>query len=256
MVNLLLNWTIDPLVYGDYPPEMRRYHGSELPSFSTEETEWIKGSIDFIGINHYSAIYVKDCIYSSCNQAGNRTIQGFVETTGERDGVPTGEPTVMPAFFVVPRGMEEIVNYLKNRYHNKPMFVTENGYSPPEKEEAQVQDVLHDVKRIEFHKGYFASLAQAIRNGADVRGYFAWSLMDNFEWIRGYSTRFGLHYIDCQTLNRIPKLSAKWYKRFLTKSSPNNEGAGAWIRDGWSFDGRIDDKECKVGKINGNVGGR
>ncbi|CAK9179501.1 unnamed protein product [Ilex paraguariensis] len=127
MVNLLLNWTIDPLVYGDYPPEMRRYHGSELPSFSTEETEWIKGSIDFIGINHYSAIYVKDCIYSSCNQAGNRTIQGFVETTGERDGVPTGEPTGMPAFFVVPRGMEEIVNYLKNRYRNKPMFVTENA---------------------------------------------------------------------------------------------------------------------------------
>ncbi|CAK9173630.1 unnamed protein product, partial [Ilex paraguariensis] len=86
----------------------------------------------------------------------------LVETTGERDGVPTGEPTGMPAFFVVPRGMEEIVNYLKNRYRNKPMFVTENGYSPPEKEEAQVQDVLHDVKRIEFHKGYFASLAQAI----------------------------------------------------------------------------------------------
>ncbi|CAK9179497.1 unnamed protein product [Ilex paraguariensis] len=120
-------WVFDPLVYGDYPPEMRRYHGSELPRFSLEEKEYTKGSIDFIGINHYATIYAKDCLYSSCSQIADRAIKGFVEGTGERDGIPIGEPTGMPFCYVVPRGMEEIVNYVKERYHNKPMFVTENG---------------------------------------------------------------------------------------------------------------------------------
>ncbi|CAK9183047.1 unnamed protein product [Ilex paraguariensis] len=106
---------------------MRRYHGSELPKFSSEEKELLKGSIDFIGINHYSAIYAKDCLHSSCSQDADRAVRGFVYLTGERDGVSIGEPTAMPRFYVVPRGMEEIVDYVKKRYHNKPMFVTENG---------------------------------------------------------------------------------------------------------------------------------
>ncbi|PSS06315.1 Beta-glucosidase [Actinidia chinensis var. chinensis] len=215
-------WTFDPLVFGDYPPEMRHYHGSELPRFSPEEREYIKGSIDFIGINHYSTFYTKDCIYSSCILGGDRPIRGFVNTTGERNGVPIGDRTGMVAFFVVPRGMEEIVNYVKERYHNKPMYILENGYSPPRQQDVQVQDLLNDVKRVEFHKAYLASLARAIKNGADVRGYFVWALMDNYEWVEGYSLMFGLYYVDRQTLKRIPKLSAKWYNSFLTNSSHQN----------------------------------
>ncbi|KAL7216841.1 hypothetical protein ACSBR1_028711 [Camellia fascicularis] len=212
-------WALDPIVFGDYPSEMRQYHGNELPTFSAEETDYIKGSTDFIGINHYSTFYAKDCIHSSCILGGDRPIRGFVYTDVERNGVPIGDPTGMPRFFVVPRGMEEIVNYVKERYHNMPMYILENGYSPPRKQDVQVQELLHDDKRIEFHKAYLASLARAIRDGADVRGYFVWSLMDNYEWAEGYSLMFGLYYIDRQTLKRIPKLSAKWYKSFLTNSS-------------------------------------
>ncbi|KAM7504035.1 hypothetical protein LguiB_002939 [Lonicera macranthoides] len=208
-------WAIDPLIFGDYPPEMRRYHGSELPRFSPEETEYIKGSVDFLGINHYSTLYAKDCIYSTCVSIASRAIRGFVYTTGERDGVPIG----MGNFYVVPRGMGEIIEYVKKRYHNKPMFLTENGYASSEKQEVQLQDALHDVKRIEFHKAHLSSLAQAIRSGADVRGYFAWTLMDDFEWNNGYGTRFGLYYVEPRTLNRIPKSSALWFKSFLTSSS-------------------------------------
>ncbi|GFP78592.1 probable inactive beta-glucosidase 14 [Phtheirospermum japonicum] len=127
-------WTLDPLVFGDYPSEMKRYHGSELPSFSSEESELLRDSIDFIGINHYGTLYAKDCIHSSCQcndssctQGGDRPIRGFVYTTGERDGVLIGEQTGMARFFAVPRGMEDIVSYVKERYHNKPMIVTENG---------------------------------------------------------------------------------------------------------------------------------
>ncbi|KAE9458131.1 hypothetical protein C3L33_09958, partial [Rhododendron williamsianum] len=87
------------------------------------------------------------------------------------------------------------------------------------RQDIQEQDSLVDVKRVEFHKAYLASLARAIRNGADVRGYFIWTLMDDFEWLHGYNLGFGLYYIDRKTLQRIPKLSAKWFTDFLTNST-------------------------------------
>ncbi|CAH1424084.1 unnamed protein product [Lactuca virosa] len=214
-----IGWSFDPPIFGDYPKEMRDYHGSELPRFSLEEKSFMKNSIDFIGINHYSAVYTKDCTNSSCLETANRLIKGFVEITGERDGVWIGEPTSMPRFFVVPRGMEEIVDYVKTRYNNRPMFITENGYSSPNIHDVQVEEILNDVKRIEFHQSYLASLAKAIRNGADVRGYFVWALMDNYEWTFGYNVRFGLHYVDHNTFDRIPKLSAQWYQDFLKNNS-------------------------------------
>ncbi|KAM0063332.1 putative beta-glucosidase [Helianthus debilis subsp. tardiflorus] len=214
-----IGWSFDPPIFGDYPQEMREYHGNELPRFTQEEKDMMKNSIDFIGINHYSAIYAKDCTNSSCSESANRVIKGFVEITGERDGVLIGDPTSMPRFFVVPRGMEEIVNYVKTRYNNTPMFVTENGYSSPNVQDVQVEEILNDVKRIEFHQAYLTSLASAITNGADVRGYFVWSLMDNYEWAQGYNVRFGLHYVDRQTFDRIPKLSARWYQGFLKNNS-------------------------------------
>ncbi|KAL0283982.1 UNVERIFIED_CONTAM: Beta-glucosidase 18 [Sesamum angustifolium] len=216
-------WVLDPLIFGDYPPEMKRMHGSELPRFSLEERELLRDSLDFIGINHYGTLYAKDCIHSSCScndpsctQGGDRPIRGFVDTTGVRNGVTIGEPTGMSRFFVVPRGLEDIVNYIKDRYHNKPMMVTENGYSSPGNEDDIYE---HDVKRIHYHQSYLAHLAQAVRNGADVRGYFIWSLLDNFEWSNGYTAKFGIYRVDRQTLNRLPKLSAVWYRDFLRNSS-------------------------------------
>ncbi|KAL6990486.1 beta-glucosidase, partial [Sarracenia purpurea var. burkii] len=129
-------------------------------------------------------------------------------------------------FFVVPRGMEGIVNYVKERYHKKPMYILENGYSPPRQQDVQVQELLNDAKRVEYHKAYLASLARAIRNGADVRGYFVWTLMDNYEWVEGYSMTFGLYYVDRSTLKRIPKLSATWYRSFLSNSSLEMRNSG------------------------------
>ncbi|XP_048320740.2 beta-glucosidase 18-like [Ziziphus jujuba] len=214
-------WMLDPLVYGEYPAEMRRYLGLDLPRFSDEEKELIRGSLDFIGLNHYSTLYAKDCIFSSCSAGGDRPIRGFLSTFTERDGIPIGEPTGMKTFFVVPRGMKKIVNYLKERYNNMPIFVTENGYSPKGEENEPVEDMLQDVNRIKFHKAYLAALASAIREGADVRGYFIWSLMDNFEWTHGYSVKFGLYYIDriSNSLQRTPKLSATWFTSFLTNTA-------------------------------------
>ncbi|KAM0029047.1 putative beta-glucosidase [Helianthus debilis subsp. tardiflorus] len=88
------------------------------------------------------------------------------------------------------------------------------GYSEPLAENEN-QNVLQDNKRVEYHTMYLSSLAQAISDGADVRGYFVWTLMDDFEWVHGYLPTFGLYYVDRETLNRIPKLSSRWYQDFL-----------------------------------------
>nr|XP_043628758.1 beta-glucosidase 18-like isoform X1 [Erigeron canadensis] len=211
-------WVLDPSIFGEYPEEIQQYLGSRLPSFSLEEKNYMKNSIDFIGINHYSSIYAKDCTNSSCSATANRAMQGFVDTVAERDGVLIGGLTGVEGSYVVPGGMRKIVNLMKNRYNNIPMFVTENGYSSPNGQELQVNELLNDVKRIEYHSTYLASLLQSIREGADVRGYFAWSLMDSYEWLKGYSVRYGFYYVDHQTQIRIPKLSARWYKNFLTNN--------------------------------------
>ncbi|GMP65723.1 hypothetical protein CsSME_00026402 [Camellia sinensis var. sinensis] len=95
-----LAWVFDPLVCGDYPPEMRHYHGNKLPAFSPEEVNYIKGSIDFIGINHYSTYYAEDCIHSSCTLVvGDGEIIGFSYITGERNGVLIGEQTGMVGMY-------------------------------------------------------------------------------------------------------------------------------------------------------------
>ncbi|XP_060190160.1 beta-glucosidase 18-like isoform X2 [Lycium barbarum] len=223
-------WLLDPLVHGDYPIEMRQYHGRKLPRFSSEEAILIKNSTDFIGLNHYTTWFAKDCLHSNCacmdsdvlcTHGENRAIRGFVLVTGQKNGAYIGDQMGMPGSYVVPLGMEEIVDYVKKRYNNMPIFVTENGYASNENKE-EGYDLDQDMKRIKYHKAYLASLARSIRNGADVRGYFIWSLMDNFEWRFGYTVKFGLYHVDPLTLDRSPKLSAQWYRDFLTNSSLNN----------------------------------
>lgn len=95
------------------------------------------------------------------------------------------------------------------------MFITENGYPQVEGGYTNAQEQLHDQARIQYLDGYLTKVAEVIRDGADVRGYFVWSLLDNFEWLYGYTLRYGLYYVDYQTLERKPKSSALWYKRFL-----------------------------------------
>ncbi|KAK9077512.1 hypothetical protein SSX86_005849 [Deinandra increscens subsp. villosa] len=178
-------WPLDPSIFGDYPEEVKKCLGSQLPTFSLDEKNFMKNSIDFIGINHYSTSYAKDCTNSSCSATGNRAIRGFVETVGEREGVLIGELVGnYNGSYVVPRGMEEIVNLFKIRYNNMPMFVTENGYSSPDVHEQRVNVLMNDVKRVAYHTKYLAYLAKSIRGGADVRGYFAWSFLDSYEWLQ------------------------------------------------------------------------
>lgn len=91
LVILGTNRALDPLVFGDYPIEMRNILGSQMPRFSSNEKSLIKGSLDFIGVNHYTTLYVKDCSSSGCSLPGEHAIRGYLETTGFRDGIPIGD---------------------------------------------------------------------------------------------------------------------------------------------------------------------
>ncbi|KAJ4968152.1 hypothetical protein NE237_014853 [Protea cynaroides] len=217
-------WFLDPIIYGEYPPEMRELLGSSLPTFSLEEKKKLENKLDFIGINHYSTLYVKDCMFSQCDIDKLQWLwNASVFFTGERNGIPIGVPTAMPLSHVVPYGLEKIVSYVKERYNNTPMFITENGYPQGSNPNVSTEDLINDSRRIEYLSNYLESLTVAMKHGADVRGYFIWSLLDNFEWSFGYSLRFGLYHVDFNTLERIPKFSAKWYKQFLTGANTLKE---------------------------------
>ncbi|KAM0950268.1 putative glycosidase [Dioscorea sansibarensis] len=197
-----IGWFLDPLIYGDYPNEMRKNLGPKLPKFSTKEKEKLQHGLDFIGINHYKSLYVGKCGASYCKVT-------------ERDGIPIGKKTPMPDSYAVPKGMEKIVTYISETYNNTPMFITENGLSQKNDDSISMEELLNDTDRIEYLDSYLSFLIRAMRKGADVRGYFVWSLIDNFEWMHGYTLRFGLHHVDYKTQKRTPKLSAKWFKDFL-----------------------------------------
>lgn len=211
-----MNWFLDPIILGKYPTEMRETLGSDLPVFSKYELEKLKSGVDFIGINQYTSFYVKDCMFSTCEQGpGVSKTEGLYLRTAQKDGFFIGQPTALDWLHVYPQGMEKLVTYFKDRYNNIPMYITENGYCDEENVNVTTKAVLKDVQRVEYMSSYLDALETAVRKGADVRGYFAWSLLDNFEWTSGYTIRFGLYHVDFSTLKRTRKLSATWYKDYI-----------------------------------------
>ncbi|KAK7363725.1 hypothetical protein VNO77_05877 [Canavalia gladiata] len=209
------NWFLDPIILGKYPTEMENVLGSLLPKFSSNEKQKLKKGLDFIGINYYTASYVQDCIYSTCKSGfGISRTEGSYMKSGEKNGVPIGEPSPFSWFNIYPEGMEKTITYVKDRYNNTPMFITENGYAEQDDPNSKH---LNDIKRIKYMVDHIEAILAAMRKGADVRGYFAWSLLDSFEWIYGYTVRYGFHHVDYATLKRTPRLSASWYQQFLVK---------------------------------------
>ncbi|XP_004293271.1 PREDICTED: beta-glucosidase 47 [Fragaria vesca subsp. vesca] len=216
-----INWFLDPIVHGRYPAEMHELLGDDLPEFSMFDMEMLKNGLDFIGINHYTSFYSKDCMISPCEPGpGVSRTEGYALRTAQKDGIYIGEPTAVDWLYVHPQGMEKMVTYIKERYNNTPMFITENGYAEEANSNTTNEEQFNDVKRVEYMRSYLQALADTMRTkGADVRGYFVWSLLDNFEWTSGYTVQFGLHHVDNVTLKRTPRLSADWYRQFIVNNT-------------------------------------
>ncbi|XP_017978572.1 PREDICTED: beta-glucosidase 47 isoform X3 [Theobroma cacao] len=219
-----MNWFLDPIILGKYPLEMQEILGSDLPVFSNHDQKKLKSGLDFIGVNHYTSFYIRDCMFSVCEQGpGSSKTEGFALRTALKDGIFIGKSTAVDWLYVYPQGMDKIVTYIKERYNSIPMFITENGFGENDKSDSPTEESLNDVNRVEYISGYLDTLAAALRKGADVRGYFLWSLLDNFEWTSGYTIRFGLHHVDYATLERTPRASAIWYKQFIANHTSPQE---------------------------------
>ena len=195
-----VSWYTDPVVLGHYPKEGLKRFASYLPEISEEDfrkdMEFIHQPIDFLGQNIYN---------------------GYVVEAGE-NGEPVdvkrkmGYTKTASDWPVTPECLYWGTHFLYERYR-LPLYITENGMSCHDM--VSVDGKVHDPNRITFLDAYLGQLQKAVDEGVDVRGYFLWTFLDNFEWEKGYNERFGTIYVDFETQERIPKDSAFWYKKVI-----------------------------------------
>lgn len=197
---------------------MKKQLGDRLPAFTKEELDLIVNSNDFYGMNTYTANYVRHKTTPPPIEdfAGNVST-GFLSVTGECIGPETQCTWLRPN----PQGFQNLILWISKRYNYPPIIVTENGTSVKAEGDLPLEEILKDTFRQEYYRTYIAALAGAVEKGADVRGYMAWSLMDNFEWADGYVTRFGVTYVDYKG----------GQKRYLKGSGMTvGEEVGKWIK--------------------------
>jgi beta-glucosidase len=185
----------DPQILGTYPAPL----SVAMESYAEPgDLDRISRPIDWFGLNHYSPIYAT---------TNKDAPLGF--TFGRAPADLAHTPIKWP---IHPDAFRDSLLEVSARY-SLPIYVTENGFGGHEAPDAA--GAVADTARIDYLKSYIEAMHQAIDGGADVRGYFVWSLLDNFEWSSGYGVRFGLVYVDYPTLKRIPKASFRWYANVI-----------------------------------------
>mmetsp|Transcript_8591 Transcript_8591/g.11219 ORF Transcript_8591/g.11219 Transcript_8591/m.11219 type:complete len:235 (-) Transcript_8591:190-894(-) len=225
---------------------MRKTCGSRLPRFTEEESKLLKGSADFFGLNHYSTHFVGRqnlCVAlqtlpheigvlfwsSGSNYKALKTIFGIIARTNYLKDIgvltyPNDKDwtTTDMGWAVVPWGLRKLLLYIQTRYSPEGgIFITENGCAMKEKDREEAIEPKSEtaVSKLNFFNEYITQVHMGIQEGADVRGYFAWSFMDNFEWSMGYGKRFGLVHVDYETQKRTPRPVAKWFSKLSRDNS-------------------------------------
>ncbi|TKS73508.1 Lactase-like protein [Collichthys lucidus] len=233
-VQFYLGWFATPIFHGDYPQVMKDFIGrksvqqglgmSRLPTFSPQEKSYIKSTCDFLGIGHFTTRYITQKSNPSGRSSGSYfTDRDLAELVDPRWPDPGSE-----WLYSVPWGFRRLLNFVKTQYGNPMIYVTENGVS-----EKMPCTELCDDWRIQYYKDYINEMLKAIKDGVNVKGYTAWSLLDKFEWDEGYSERFGLYYVDFRNKNkpRYPKASVQFYKRIIGFNGfPNQREVENWRR--------------------------
>lgn len=190
----------DPLFNGNYPPLLVDALGDRLPTNWQDDMDTIKQPLDFWGLNYYTPIYVTDAV---------KPDEDFpATTTAKRPTVPRTDI----GWEIDPDSLKSLLLSLHQQYQLPPCYITENGAAyNHELENGQI----NDQPRINYVRSHLQAVAEAVKEGIEIRGYFAWSLMDNFEWAEGYAMRFGMIHVDYATQARTFKASAHWYKSVL-----------------------------------------
>ncbi len=198
-------WYLDPLFLGHYPADMVKLYGAIVPKIEPGDMEIIAAPLDFLGVNFYNRIVIADAA-----QPDNGPLHYTVVHP------PNSEYTSM-GWEISPASFTRLLTRIARDYKPKAIYVTENGAAFVDTLDSN--DAIHDPRRVAYFQSHLNATAQAVAEGAPIRGYFAWSLLDNFEWAFGYSQRFGICYVDyADHQRRIPKDSG----RFLAEAALHN----------------------------------
>lgn len=190
----------DPALLGSYPPELKEIFGDAWPDFPADDFKLTQQPVDFVGINYYTRAVVK-------HDPDAYPLKAVPVRQANKTYTETG-------WEVFEQGLTDTLTWFKQRYGDIPLYITENGsafYDPPVAD----ADVLSDPLRADYLRSHLRALHGAIEAGVNLKGYYAWSLMDNLEWSLGFSKRFGLYHVDFATQQRTPKASAKLYAEVI-----------------------------------------
>jgi beta-glucosidase len=211
-------WFLDPVLRGTYPEDMVS-HFSDLAGplgfIRPGDTAAAAPGIDFLGVNYYHRRVVR---LTPGHDLGWEVI--------ERG---SGGPTTSMGWEIAPDGLTELLARLAEDYPGTPLFVTENGAALEDR--LDDDGMVRDPVRVDFLRDHFVAAHRAIQAGADLRGYYVWSFMDNFEWALGYRPRFGVVYVDFDTQRRIPKDSARFVREVFTRNAVPGAVPNAAPRD-------------------------
>ena len=203
-----LAWWADPVVLGKYPEDGLEAYAGKLPKITDEDMALISQPIDYLAYNCYSGFPVKAGADGKAKEV----------TNGWGIGNPRGS---LAWLNVAPEAIYWAARWQTERYQ-LPLVFSENGLCNPDW--VHVDGKVHDPQRIDFMTRYLTAVDHAITDGADVQGYFYWSILDNFEWAEGYKERFGLVHVDYQTQVRTPKDSFHWYREVIARGGlPQND---------------------------------
>ena len=197
-------WFLDPVLRGGYPADLVELYEERVGPLEfvlPGDLEEIAAPIDFLGVNFYQPAVVRPS-----------------STDGPLalEQVPWDGPRTAMGWTVEPSSLTELLLRLKRDYGDVPLVITENGasYDDPE---LDGQAVIEDPQRVAFIRGHVEAVERAVEAGVDVRGYYVWSLLDNFEWEHGYDRRFGIVAVNFDSLKRTPKRSALWYRDLIAR---------------------------------------
>ncbi|HEY7944103.1 MAG TPA: family 1 glycosylhydrolase, partial [Casimicrobiaceae bacterium] len=191
---------LDPMLLGRYPDELAEIFGEAWPRWAAEDMALIRQPIDFVGVNYYT-----------------RNVTRFDPDAWPLRAAPVRQKRATyteTGWEVFAQGLTDILVWVRQRYGNPALYITENGaafFDPPTAKGDRVSDPL----RVDYLRKHVVAAHAAIAAGVDLRGYFAWSLLDNFEWSLGYSKRFGIVHVDFETQQRTPKDSARLYAKIV-----------------------------------------
>ncbi|MFX0074153.1 MAG: GH1 family beta-glucosidase [Candidatus Hermodarchaeota archaeon] len=208
---IMNRWFLDPIFKGEYPSDILDLltKNFDFPSIPDEDLQLLKDNpLDFLGINNYS------CTHASLKKPIKKTADFYriLLPSKPENGVEVSDM----GWEVCPKGLYDLLKRVDKDYDHPLIYITENGMAC--KDDIIVDKVVQDDDRVNYLQRYFEAANKAINEGVNLKGYFVWSLMDNFEWVEGYSKRFGLIRVNFKTQERMWKKSSLWYRNVIAQN--------------------------------------